>query len=221
VCKPGPQNPLSTDKRNVIVLGDSVSIGYTPHLSTALADVADVQHSPYDTSDGGAEETSYGFQCLDYFLHGPQGNLLEPEVLMFNFGLHDGPLGNDTIPGQQGNSSVYPGELESIVTKLQFIYKDSKTRLVFALTSPMLCNAEADGNVVALNNAALDIMQRHNVLVVDPHSAIIKQCGAVPQASCFDHTDCFCPHCSSAGYAWLAENVYAPFLRSLLTEALI
>merc|ERR1711865_1112501 len=107
---------------SLALLGDSVSIGYTPLLGQALGDIALVQHSPYDTADGGAEETAYGLQCLEYFMKGPDGSFLEPDVLLFNFGLHDGPLGNETVPGQQGNSSVYASELEQIVVVLKGLY---------------------------------------------------------------------------------------------------
>lgn len=55
VCKPGVTRPMSPTLKNVLVIGDSLSIGYTPHLAAALADVADVQHAPADTADGGAE----------------------------------------------------------------------------------------------------------------------------------------------------------------------
>lgn len=216
VCKPGAQRALSSTKKTVIVLGDSVSIGYTPTLAQVLGDVADVQHSPYDTWDGGAEETAYGLQCLDYFVKGPDGVLLEPDVLMFNFGLHDGPLGNETVPGQQGNSSVYAGELERIVVALQDLYAGKKTQLLFALTSPMMCDANADGNVMTLNAQAAEVMQRKGVATVDPHTALVDKCGPVPQASCFGADKCFCPHCPGAGYAWLAENVLVPKLRELL-----
>ena len=68
VCKPGAPNPMSTTLPNVLIIGDSVSIGYTPHVTAHMAKVALVQHSPFDVGDGGAEETAYGIQCLDYFL---------------------------------------------------------------------------------------------------------------------------------------------------------
>lgn len=221
VCKPGPQKALSTATKNVIVLGDSVSIGYTPKLGQALGNIAVVQHSPYDTRDGGAEETAYGLQCIEYFMKGPDGSLLEPDVLLFNFGLHDGPLGNETIPGQQGNSSVYANELEQIVVVLKGLYAGRKTQLLFALTSPMMCDLHADGNVVTLNAEAAEVMQRHGVATVDTHTALVDQCGPVPQDSCFGVDKCFCPHCPGAGYAWLAENVFAPKLRELLGEVTV
>ena len=85
VCKPGAANPLSTTKKNILIIGDSVSIGYTPYVAQHMASVADVQHSPFDTRDGGAEETAYGIQCLDYMLRSPGGVFLKPDVIMFNW----------------------------------------------------------------------------------------------------------------------------------------
>jgi len=220
VCKPGAQRELSTTTKNIIVLGDSVSIGYTPTLGQVLGGIADVQHAPYDTVDGGAEDTAYGLQCLEYFVRGPDGSLLEPDILLFNFGLHDGPLGNETVPGQQGNSSVYASELEKIVAALKDIYAGKKTQLLFALTSPMMCDADTDGNVVTLNAQAAEVMQCFDVETVDVHSAIVNQCGPVPQDSCFGADKCFCPHCPGDGYVWLAESVIAPKLREMLEGAI-
>ena len=84
--KAGAALPLSTSLPNVLIIGDSVSIGYTPLVTKAMAKVALVQHSPYDVRDGGAEETAYGVQCLDYMLRSPGGVFLKPDVIMFNWG---------------------------------------------------------------------------------------------------------------------------------------
>jgi hypothetical protein len=82
-CKPGPALPYSTTLKNVLVIGDSISIGYTPWVAKALAPLALVQHSPWDLSDGGAEDTAYGLQCLKYFLASPSGMDIAPDVVMF------------------------------------------------------------------------------------------------------------------------------------------
>jgi hypothetical protein len=50
---------MSTTKKNCLITGDSVSLGYTPFLAAALADICVVQHAPAG-GDGGAEETAYG-----------------------------------------------------------------------------------------------------------------------------------------------------------------
>jgi hypothetical protein len=56
VCKTGPPTPYSKTLKNVLVVGDSVSIGYTPFVASVMAPTAFVQHSPWG-GDGGAEET--------------------------------------------------------------------------------------------------------------------------------------------------------------------
>lgn len=56
-CKPGPSLPFAPNLKNVLIVGDSVSIGYTPFVASVLKDIALVQHAPWDYSDGGAEET--------------------------------------------------------------------------------------------------------------------------------------------------------------------
>lgn len=202
---------MSTTLKNCLVIGDSVSIGYTPHIAAGLEGLCAVQHSPWG-GDGGACETAYGLQCLDYFLSSPSGVLAKPDVIMFNWGLHDGPLGQSTIPGQQGNSSVYIGELARIVDRLQAL----NTTLLFALTSPMLCSGPSDAIVLTLNNQAAALMASHRIPTVNLHDAIVAHCGPVPQASCFGQQGCFCPHCADAGYAWLANSTIVPALRKLL-----
>eukprot|EP00656_Telonema_subtile_P018878 TRINITY_DN20254_c0_g1_i1.p1 TRINITY_DN20254_c0_g1~~TRINITY_DN20254_c0_g1_i1.p1 ORF type:complete len:269 (-),score=55.01 TRINITY_DN20254_c0_g1_i1:68-874(-) len=156
VCKPGAALPPSTTLKNVLIIGDSVSIGYTPWVAQHLASEALVQHSPYDTSDGGAEETAYGIQCLDYMLRSPEGVFLKPDVIMFNWGLHDGPLGNSTVPGQAGLPDVYAPQLEVITQRL--MEAEPQAKLLFALTSPSLCDPAGDGSVVTLNIRAAVIL---------------------------------------------------------------
>jgi hypothetical protein len=48
------------------------------------------QHAPWG-GDGGAEETAYGLQCIDYFLRSPNGTSFKADLVYFNWGLHDGP----------------------------------------------------------------------------------------------------------------------------------
>lgn len=220
VCKPGAQLPMDKHRKNVVVLGDSVSIGYFASLVPLLADVAMVQHSPYDNSDGGAEETAYGLQCWDFFIRDPQGALLQPDVLLFNWGLHNGAMSNATVPGQNGNDAVYLSELEQIVQRLKVAYARTSTQLLFALTSPMLCNAAADDYIVRRNAVVAHMMERYGIPVLDPHAPIVDRCGSPPQASCLNIPDCWCPHCPGAGYEWLAQSVIEPALRRMLSAGL-
>ena len=53
------------------MVGDSVSIGYTPFVAEVMAATALVQHSPWG-GDGGAEETKYGAACIDNLVRPPR-----------------------------------------------------------------------------------------------------------------------------------------------------
>lgn len=216
VCKTGGPMPFSTTKKNVIILGDSVSIGYEPIVATMMADVALVQHSPWG-GDGGAEETHYGWECLDYLMAAPDGTPQRPDVLWFNFGLHN--LNNVTVPGQSGPIAEYGPYLERIVTKLQAMVAGTKTKILFGITTPFMCLKSTDDIVVANNQVAAGIMAKYNIPTVDMHTAITNQCGPAPNASCFGQHDCFCPHCpmdNAIGYNFIAKTTIVPAIQKLL-----
>ena len=75
-------------------------------------------------------------RCLEFMLLLPGGAELKPDVIMFNWGLHDGPLKNITQPGQYGLPSVYAAQLETITAQTQALQPQAK--LLFALTSPYI-----------------------------------------------------------------------------------
>lgn len=220
-CKPGPLNRMSTTKKNCLIIGDSVSLGYTPFLTAALAEDCVVQHAP-DGGDGGAEETAYGLECLDTFLSNPDGRAVHPDLIMFNFGLHDGPCNgvNTTIPGGAGTSAVYKPELAQIAAKLKAYTDATKAKLLFASTTPWLCTASTDALVQKLNGQAAEVMRAASIPTVDLHAAIVGKCGAAPVAECFGAKSCFCPHCpgggNAGGYSWVVNNSIAPAIRALL-----
>ena len=223
VCKSGGPLPLSTTKKNIVIMGDSVSIGYYPFIKESMADVALVQHSPWDQRDGGVEETEYGWRCLEYLLRPPTGTFIVPDILYFNWGLHNiSPNLNQTIPGQSGPPSAYAPYLEKIVNRLDELYgpkSNTKTKLIFGITSPMICSKETDDIVQANNIDAESIMSKYNITTVNLHKAIVNKCGPAPQVECFGETNCFCPHCPAnggRGYKWLANTVIVPVLEEFL-----
>lgn len=212
ICKPGPPLNFSDTKPNVVILGDSVSIGYTPFVASQLGvNVAAVQHTPWDVRDGGASNAEYGFWCLDRLLSAPDGTPLRPDVLYFNWGLHD------CAPGSEP-SKVYIPYLTSIVRRLVDWAKEEQppVKLLFGLTTAWLNNKENDDIIVDHNQKAESLMRRFGIPTVDLHGPIIKKCGEVPKDSCFDWDDCWSPHCSKNGYEWLASTTITPAIRSLL-----
>ena len=215
VCKTGAPLHFSKTLKNVIIMGDSVSIGYAPKVQNALSDIALVQHSPWG-GDGGAEETQYGFRCIEFLLRSPSGVKQVPDLLFFNWGLHN--VANATIPGQAGPISDYAPYLDKIAARL--IKLQPRTKLIFGITTPELCDKNLDGVVQRNNDAARKIMASYGIDTVDMHAAITSKCGEAPQASCFGSAGCFCPHCpakNGLGYAWLANTTIAPAIRSKLS----
>lgn len=85
VCTPGAQNPPSKTLPSMIAIGDSVSIGYTPVVISALAGKIDVQHSPW-AGGGGADDVGNGFACQRYFLRTAAYQPAKWDMISFNFG---------------------------------------------------------------------------------------------------------------------------------------
>eukprot|EP01012_Entosiphon_sulcatum_P034064 TRINITY_DN4314_c0_g1_i1.p1 TRINITY_DN4314_c0_g1~~TRINITY_DN4314_c0_g1_i1.p1 ORF type:complete len:319 (+),score=40.86 TRINITY_DN4314_c0_g1_i1:27-959(+) len=213
ICKPGPAKPFSTTLPNCIVLGDSVSIGYTPYLASALSGICDVQHTPFDVSDGGAEETAYGLQCLDFFLSSPTLELLRPDVIIFNFGLHDYATPGNVVPGQSGTPDVYIPQLAAIVTRL----RQTGAKLLFPTTTPVPMSAQ-DNAVVANSTkfAVTTIMDPQKISVVDLYSAVVAVCGQPPYKECsISNSNPSGVHYNPQGYQMLASHL-ATAVKSLL-----
>ena len=193
VCKPGPplptadgdetaaspatpqepgRRPAEPKKPTVVVMGDSVSIGYTPFLTSVMAaEGVTVMHSPWDARDGGAAETEYGLQCFESFTHTATGTPLHPEVLLWNFGFHNA-LSNRTWPGQFGNFSVYERELRRLGGQLLTI---GARRVLFALTTPFFCSAKTNAIVKALNQQAAAVMTELGIPTLDLCSAPVHR----------------------------------------------
>lgn len=130
----------------VLLLGDSISIGYTPHVREALAWRAVVvrpthAHRTGDPTKKGAENcegTNKGVKELDRWLAIDGGRW---DVIHFNFGLHDlkrvkpdtGKNSNDPTHPHQASPEAYRAQLLDIGTRL----KATGARVVFATTTPV------------------------------------------------------------------------------------
>jgi len=167
VFTPDPKLP------NVLIIGDSISIGYTLDVRTLLAGKANV-FRPLSGNDMSAENcsgTTKGVKSVDRWLGDRKW-----AVIHFNFGLHDlkhvSRSGEDAATSnvddpRQASVEVYRQNLETIVQKLQA----TGARLIFATTTPVapgtskpLREPEAPPRY---NAAALEIMKRHDVRIND------------------------------------------------------
>lgn len=152
------------DLPNVLLIGDSISIGYTPAVRKQLAGAANVYRIP---TNGGP--TTKGLEHLDIWLE-PGGW----DVIHFNFGLHDIRRMKDGQMDVTGTCVLsieqYSSNLEEIVTRL----KATGAKLIFATTTPVAPDTKGrlPEDPVAYNAAALKLMQRHGIVVNDLHGAV-------------------------------------------------
>lgn len=171
---------------NVLLYGDSISIGYTPEVRSQLEQEANV----YRIHQNGAYSSSVipKFKDLHTAMQDP---LLDKpwtfdwDVIHFNFGLHDlsylvrkdindrrGKDQRDKVNGQLRTSiNEYKENLESIIAYLHEIAPDAT--LVFATTTPVPEGEPGRfaGDAARYNQAALEVLSKHpDVLVNDLYS---------------------------------------------------
>ena len=209
VCHPGPQPWEPTPGvSNIMVIGDSVSRGWTPRLAR-LAHGSYVTHDPY-SGDGGARSTSDMLQCWKYRVHTAALTplpLTANDTVLFNFGLHDYNLG-------LAGADQYEADLTNITAGLQ---STLAARLVYILTTPSHQNTEEDATVQILNERAMKVMKTAKVPVIDMYTPLIKECGAVPWADsgptacklCAPECQKLHVHYTPAGYEFIAKRVLA------------
>lgn len=152
----------------VLLLGDSISIGYTPFVQSMLKGKANV-HRPA----ANCQATRHGLQQLDAWL-GPS----KWDVIHFNWGLHDlkyvGPDGTNLADPKAATSKhqvpieEYEKNLDELVRRL------SKTgaKLIWCSTTPVPAGAtgRVESDAPKYNEAALRVMQKHGVAVNDLYS---------------------------------------------------
>jgi hypothetical protein len=168
-CMPGPKLEPSTTLPNCMVLGDSVSIGYTGVAAKLLADVCQLQHAPWDERDGGAGSTSVGVACLDNFLVTQRQTPVKWDVILYNFGLHD--LDNSSTA-----EAKYRTELTNITARLVA----TGAKLIYATTTPFMPDTTKGNHVVDdLNQIAREVIAGKGIQLLDLHKLVTDHCGMV------------------------------------------
>ena len=157
----------------VLLIGDSISIGYTLSAREALKGVANVHRIP---TNGGP--TSKGLSNIEDWLGSSKW-----DVIHFNWGLHDlcyrhpdsKTQGNrDKVNGSVTHSvEEYSRNLEKLVVRM----KKTGSRLIFATTTPVP-QGEAGrkvGDAILYNKAALTVMRKHKVSINDLHGLMANR----------------------------------------------
>ncbi|MHC5057891.1 MAG: SGNH/GDSL hydrolase family protein [Planctomycetota bacterium] len=162
-----PKDKPADAPPRVLIIGDSISLGYTPHVKRMLKGKAEVVHNR-----GNAQHTATGLKRLDSWLG--KGKW---DVIHFNWGLwdlcyrhpeskvqgrRDKVRGKITIPLEQ-----YGKNLDRLVARL----KKTKAVLIWGHTT-VVPEKEAGrfaGDAAKYNAIAAKVMKKHGVAVNDLH----------------------------------------------------
>jgi lysophospholipase L1-like esterase len=155
----------------VLLIGDSISMGYTVAVRERLAGKANVHRIP---ANGGS--TKDGLAKLDQWLQmGGAGK--KWDVIHFNWGLHDLKHWKDNKLDLAG-PQVVPIEIyEQNLRELSARLKQTGAKLIFATTTPVPEGSagRVPGSELAYNAAARKIMEEAKVGINDLHAAALPK----------------------------------------------
>lgn len=194
----------------VLLIGDSVSLGYTLFLRRDLAGIANLHRPP---ANCGSTETA--LRNLDKWLHGGKW-----DVIYFNWGLHDlsyeyddhvnvNAKGVYAHPGNGGHQQVSPFEYERNLHELIGRLRKTGATLIFATTTPVSADLHAyvKGSEIPYNNIAQRVMREEGVAVDDLWAFTAPQIGALQIPGN--------PHFTTRGYEVIAAHVAATIEEAL------
>lgn len=171
------QKPISdhAELPRVMIIGDSISVGYTDGVREELAGQANVYRV-----QGNAGPSSSGVQQVDKWIASGTGHW---DVIHFNFGLHDLKLGTGgkdnrpypTTDGHQVPLDEYERNLRQIVAQL----KRTGATLIWCSTTPIpqgkLDPPRRPGDELRYNEIARQVMIENGVVIDDLHAAALAR----------------------------------------------
>ena len=170
---------LSLKLPNVLLLGDSISIGYTPYVQEQLSGIASVYRPVFENGNNeNCQGTTNGLIHIDRWIGKKQW-----DVIHFNFGLHDlkhvdpvtGKNSTNKDDPYQANRKQYKRNLSVIVEKL----KKTKALLIFATTTPYPDKLDAairdPGFSEKYNDVALKVIKKNKIIINDLYSFVLPR----------------------------------------------
>lgn len=169
-------------KKRLLILGDSISIGYTPFVQKMLAEQMTVLRPMRGDKPENCSGTTSGIANIDRWLQIDGGKW---DVIHFNWGLHDikhvkpgdpkGTASDSPTDPPQATVEAYEKNLREIVTKL----KATGAKLIFATTTPVpegkMSVYRNDADAVKYNEAALKVMKENGIAVNDLYTFVKPQ----------------------------------------------
>jgi hypothetical protein len=190
-CGIGPYK-ANTSLPQYLIIGDSISYGYSPFLIKNLTGKYEAQHV-----NTNADNSYKGVMCLSTWLGSHKWDLIS-----FNFGLHD--LAQDI---EFLSVSKYTEYIMNITDRLLA----TEAKILWVATTPVPTDANLEPkrtpeDVIRYNAAAAAIMAEKKVPIDDLYGWVIKRCGP-NYKTCEGIQLPNNVHFYSAGYQYLVESL--------------
>ena len=186
-------DPAPVDLPRVLLIGDSISIGYGESVRAQLEGVAEVHKLPI-----AVKSTTLGLAEIDEPL-----SKLQWDIIHFNWGLNDLEQEGEQQP--RVPLALYEKNLRKLLTRLQ----ETGADLIWASTTPVPegASARTPGDAVKYNAAAARVMQDQNILFNDLYVYALGRLDSIQKKADVHFTD--------AGYEVLANEVARHLKRAL------
>jgi acyl-CoA thioesterase-1 len=190
--------PIEDDPNlpRVLLIGDSISMGYTLPVRKMLEGKANVHRPPMNCGD-----SARGLKNLNSWLGEKKW-----DVIHFNFGLHDlkyldkdGKYVNPPNGTQVASTEVYEKNLRELVARL----KKTGAKLIWASTTPVPDGTvgRVKGDEIKYNVVAEKVMKENGIPIDDLHAVVVNAATPIQRPKNVHFTD--------DGYKQLAEHVTA------------
>ncbi|MDF3078994.1 MAG: GDSL-like Lipase/Acylhydrolase family [Sphingobacteriaceae bacterium] len=159
-------------KPKVLIIGDSISIGYFPFVKEELKNEAELVHNA-----GNAQDTANGLKKIDSWL----GNT-KWDIIQFNWGLWDIAYRNPASKEQGNRDKIngtiaaspeqYKKNMEELIAKL----KKTGAKLIF-VTTTVVPEKEAGrfvGDEDKYNAIAIDLMKKNGITINNLHQPSVS-----------------------------------------------
>jgi acetyl esterase/lipase/lysophospholipase L1-like esterase len=190
----------------VLLIGDSISIGYTLPVRKLLAGKANVHRVPTN-----ARHTGIGLQMINEWLGDGKW-----DVIHFNWGLHDlcyrstNPATPNRKDKANGKLDLTFEEYQQNLSKLVDILKATDAKLIWASTTPVPDGESGrfKGDEIKYNKAARKIMKEKNVMINNLYARAMRKLSEIQLPNGNVH---FTPE----GSEYLAQKVAASIRKAL------
>ncbi len=182
-------------KPRVLLIGDSISMGYTEPTQKLLKNKAEVERIP---ENGGP--TIRGLEYMSAWLGDGAW-----DIIHFNFGLHDLAImedGKHQVPIEE-----YEPNLRELVKQLQA----TGARLIWASTTPVpppegdVTLSRGDEDAIAYNAVAKQIMDENGITINDLYAKALPRLAELQQPVDVHFTE----HGSEVLGEWVAASIEA------------